>query len=125
MPKFQMAETVMKKLQVFSQRAVFHAAASRMCGASTLPASSLALPRCQATIYPIPSGTQPHERPLHITALILILLSSLAAMAQSVIEGTVHDSAVVPISGANIELVRENGSVARAALTNPDGKFQF
>jgi hypothetical protein len=86
--------------------------------------NSAILPQQPTAIYTIQSGIRPLERTLRLTPLLTLVLFSTLATAQSVIEGTVH-SAAAPISGANVELFRENGSVAQASLSNPDGRFHF
>jgi hypothetical protein len=47
------------------------------------------------------------------------------SLAQTVLEGTVHDPAGAPVANASVQLVRENGSAAQTSPTAADGSFHF
>jgi outer membrane receptor protein involved in Fe transport len=56
--------------------------------------------------------------------LVLVVLLP-TSWAQTVVEGSVHDKTGAVISGATVELKRENGSQVAAELTAADGHFRF
>jgi TonB dependent receptor/Carboxypeptidase regulatory-like domain len=59
-----------------------------------------------------------------ILTLFLITASTLT-FAQTVIEGTVHDATGKPVSGATVQLQREQGTPVVSSSTSADGTFQF
>ena len=64
--------------------------------------------------------------PLRIAFLTLFLIAACTlSLAQTVLEGTVHDPAGAPVANASVQLVRENGSAAQTSPTAADGSFHF
>ncbi len=61
------------------------------------------------------------------TTILIFLLSAVSTLtfAQTVIEGTVHDASGVPVSGASVHLLRENGTAAQTLPSAADGTFHF
>jgi len=57
--------------------------------------------------------------------LFLLALLPLAAVAQTTIEGTVHDSAGNAVAGASMTLQRAEGSVAQQTTSDAGGKFRL
>src|SRR5262249_4066772 len=63
---------------------------------------------------------------LRVTLLAIFIFSlSAVTFAQTVVDGSVHDSSGAAVAGASVKLTRENGSVAEAASTAADGSFRF
>src|SRR6266403_1156189 len=55
----------------------------------------------------------------------LILLFSGTALAQTAIEGTVHDSAGRPVPNASVSLQHRDGGTVLTTASDGDGKFRF
>jgi hypothetical protein len=58
-------------------------------------------------------------------AALLILVSTGLAMAQAIVEGTVHDSSGAPVRGAKILLEHTTGALAQTATADNEGQFHF
>src|SRR5262249_20936754 len=70
----------------------------------------------------------PRSSILRVTLLAIFILSlSAVTFAQTVVDGSVHDSSSsgAAVAGASVKLTRENGSVAESASTAADGSFRF
>src|SRR5262249_20656363 len=68
----------------------------------------------------------PRSSILRVTLLAIFIFSlSAVTFAQTVVDGSVHDSSGAAVAGASVKLTRENGSVAESASTAADGSFRF
>jgi len=59
------------------------------------------------------------------TPLFLVILAASGAVAQTAVEGTIHDSAGNAVAGASVAVQRAEGSIAQQASADATGKFRF
>jgi hypothetical protein len=64
-------------------------------------------------------------RPLRLCLISLILLSPATVLAQTTVEGTVHDASGLPIANASISLQHQDAAKLKAATSDSRGKFRF
>src|SRR4051812_20671599 len=62
---------------------------------------------------------------MYIYSLVTLLLLSVSAFGQAVVEGTVRDTAGEPVKGLKVSLERQDGRTAQISATDAGGRFQF
>src|SRR6267142_1912386 len=84
------------------------------------------LPLSRQCIYTNPSSSPARESQLSRTFLIIFLIAgSTRVFAQTLIDGTVRAADGNPLSGACVNLLRQDGGPLLTTSTTRDGSFHF
>ena len=60
-----------------------------------------------------------------ISLLVILLTAFLSSLGQTLVDGTVHDAAGMPVAGAAVHLQRENAGEMQSSASGADGAFHF